>query len=32
VSAALADHHDPVMTDHLPAGKPESAAKTRAAG
>ena len=31
VSAALADHHDPVMTNHLPGGKPESAAKTRPA-
>ena len=29
VSAALADHHNPVMTNHLPGGKPESAAKTR---
>src|SRR6185437_15104395 len=31
MSAALADHHDPVMTDHLASGKPESAAKTRTA-
>jgi hypothetical protein len=28
---ALADHHDPVMTNNLPGGKPESAAKIRAA-
>jgi hypothetical protein len=27
----LADHHDPVTTNHLPGGKPESAAKTRTA-
>jgi hypothetical protein len=27
----VADHHDPVMTNNLPGGKPESAAKTRAA-
>ena len=25
---ALANHHDPVTTNHLPGGKPESAAKT----
>jgi hypothetical protein len=25
---ALADHHDPVTTNHLPGGKAESAAKT----
>jgi curved DNA-binding protein CbpA len=31
VSPALADHHDPVMTNNLPGGKPESAAKTRTA-
>jgi diketogulonate reductase-like aldo/keto reductase len=31
VCPALADHHDPVMTDHLPSGKPEPAAKIRAA-
>ena len=28
---ALADHRDPVTTNHLPGGKPESAAKTRTA-
>jgi hypothetical protein len=27
----LADHHDPVTTNHLPGCKPESAAKTRTA-
>jgi hypothetical protein len=31
VSSALADHHDPVTTNHLPGGKPESAGKTRTA-
>jgi hypothetical protein len=31
VSSALADHHDPVTTNHLPGGKPESAVKTRMA-
>lgn len=28
---ALADHHDPVMTNNLPGGKPESAAQIRTA-
>ena len=28
---ALANHRDPVTTNHLPGGKPESAAKTRMA-
>src|SRR6266702_2359914 len=28
---ALANHRDPVTTNHLPGGKPESAAKTRTA-
>src|SRR4029077_17875104 len=27
----LADHHDPVTTNHLPGGEPESAVKTRTA-
>ena len=28
---ALANHRDPVTTNHLPGGEPESAAKTRTA-
>jgi hypothetical protein len=28
---ALADHHDPVMTNNLPGGKPGSAATPRTA-